>query len=145
MNNQIKIKLRFQDEGSEEIYVTHIEEKKYKIEETSIFNPEIQLGSFVELQNIEKNVYEFVKFIEKSNFIMFDWILNRKFIEQPEFEKFKNKIIEIGGTWEQAMTGIFLAHIPKDKEKLFNKELEKIGLKSKQDNFVKRIINKLKQ
>lgn len=125
-----KIKI---EQTTEELCIKQLSGELYRMEETSVFNPDLGLGVVVKLRLCENNEYEVVEVVEQSSFVSYDWMLSSSFVHSDEFELLKKKIGEYGGTWEQIMSGVFIAHIPKEKNKGFLKDMaeNKILIKEK--------------
>jgi hypothetical protein len=132
------------DGGFEQLYIIHITENVFLIEETSVFNPELQLGVKVELKLTETGDYEFVRIVEKSKYVMHDWILSKQFVNSKEFEELKTVILNFNGTWEQIMNGIFIAHLPENNYEKFIIELQRFKVLTKKPNKWESFLDYLK-
>jgi hypothetical protein len=117
--------------SSEQLNVRHISENLYRIEETSLLNSDLLLGAIAVLKINENGDYELIKIVEKSKYIIYNWILTKHFIASDKFEELKTTIRNFSGTWEQIMHGVFIAHIPETNNQKFISELELFKLLTK--------------
>jgi len=136
------------NEGTEQICLKQISDNLFRFNETSIINPDLQLGTIAELLKTENGDYEIIKIVEKSKFIMHDWILSKQFIDSKEFDELKNLILNLDGTWEQIMNGIFIAHLPEKNNNTFTNKLKRLKLNnnktSKWETFLTYLRNRIR-
>ena len=142
MSEPFSAKIKVQ-ESTEQLYIKHISDDLYRIEETSMFNLDLGLGVVAKLRMLENQEYEVVEIVEKSKYISYDWMLSHAFTLSDEFKLLKNKIEEHGGTWEQIMGGVFIAHIPEQNNTKFLKDLERNNIQIRKKSFWSRFKGRL--
>jgi len=115
MNSPVQIDIKY-DGGTEKIYCEKVSDTIYKCLESGIFIDFINYGCEIEVE--EKNgELGFLWLYKESPYKVFRYIWSREIVESAECAKMKDEIINIGGYWESAMGGLFIMHIPVEKEK----------------------------
>jgi hypothetical protein len=110
-----EIHICFDAEGREiEILdVTPVDNDKYRIEETPIFNPGVTMGDIIRVKE-DKGVYYYQETVQKSPFKRYAWLLSKEAVDSAEIEAFKKRISGNEGKYELIFGGLFVIHIPKD-------------------------------
>jgi len=115
MNSPVQIDIKY-DGGTEKIYCEKISDTIYKCLESGIFIDFINYGCEIEVE--EKNSeLVFLWLYKESPYKVFRYIWSKEIVESVECEKMKDEIIKISGYWESAMGGLFIMHLPAEKEK----------------------------
>lgn len=130
MPGAIGLHLSFDEHGREiEILdVIRVDEDKYRIEETPIFNPAVTMGDVIRVRE-EHGIYYYVETVEKSPFRRMAWLLSKETVISAEIAAVKERITVSGGKWEQIFGGLFVVHMPKssviDVETEMNRLIER--------------------
>lgn len=98
---------------TETIYAEKITDHIYRCLESSIFGS-LSYGDEIEVENKNEEL-EFLRIYKESTFKTYRHLWSKEIIESEKFKRMKDEIMALGGQWEQAMGGIFIFHLPKEK------------------------------
>lgn len=101
--------------ATETIYWGRVSDTIYRCEESTLFSETITYGCTIEVKEIDKKL-KFVRIIRDSPFHTFRYLWSKEIIASESCSAMKAKIIELEGYWEVMMGGIFIIHLPKEKE-----------------------------
>ncbi|HEX7845105.1 MAG TPA: hypothetical protein VF476_04835 [Chitinophagaceae bacterium] len=118
MSEPVKIELTY-DGATESIYGEKVSGNIYKCLESSLFVDFINYGCEIEVEEAE-GILKFLGLYKESPYDTKRYVLSGALIESKEFEGFKNEIMRLGGYWEQAMGGVLIFHVPKEKKEMIN-------------------------
>lgn len=111
--------------------VTPVARDKYRIEETSVFNPGIALGDIIRVKE-KQGISYYVETVQKSGFIRYAWLLSQEAASSREITIFKQHIKDNEGRWEQIFGGLLIIHMPPgsllDAEGEMARIMERFGL-----------------
>jgi len=98
------------------IFAEKVSDNIYKCLESGIFIDFINYGCEIEVE--EKNgELVFLWLHKESPYKVSRYIWSKEIVESLECARMKDEIINIGGYWESAMGGLFIMHLPVEKEK----------------------------
>ena len=102
------------DGNTETIYCEQKSESIYCCLESPVFIDFPIYGCDIEVEERDGKL-TFVKIFKDSNFALYSYLWSKEFLDSDKGKKIKEKIVEVGGTWEQIMGGIFYIYLPKEK------------------------------
>ena len=83
--------------------------------ESPLFVDSVLYGCEVEVEEIN-GVLVFQKIHKASLYETYTYVWSKEFLASKKGKEIKERIIEVGGDWEQVMGGLFLIHLPKEKD-----------------------------
>ncbi len=112
-----------QDDRTEIVRAEKISDKIYRCLESTVFIDMEIYGC--EIQVTENNgKFKFIKVHKESLYKTHRYLWSKEFLESEKGKKSKQNIIEMGGDWEQIMGGLFIIHLPKEKNQMLDYLLE---------------------
>ena len=115
MNSPVQIDIKYNG-GTEKIYCEKISDTIYKCLESGIFIDFINYGCEIEVEEIDDKLI-FLGLYKESPYKVFRYIWSKEILESNNGIKLKDEIISLDGYWESAMGGLFIVHLPVEKEK----------------------------
>jgi hypothetical protein len=113
MKNIFQIDIKYGG-STESIYVEKVANGIYKCLESCIFIDFIKYGCEIEAEKLGEKL-NFLGLYKESPFESFRYVWSKEIIESAGCSTMKDEIIRLGGFWENAMGGVFIIHLPKDK------------------------------
>jgi hypothetical protein len=107
---------------TERIYCERKSENIYYCLESPVFIELPIYGCEIEVQEREGKL-EFINIVKESAFVLHKYLWSKEFLDSEKGKKIKEKIVEVGGTWEQVAGGFFYIYLPKEKNDLLRKIL----------------------
>ncbi len=105
------------DGGRESIRVERRSEKIYYCLESLVFTELNLYGCEIEIKS-EGDKLVFVRVHKESDYSTHIYAWSKDFLESESGIKIKERIVKVGGDWEQVMGGILFIHLPKEKAHL---------------------------
>lgn len=110
------------DEHTETIYCEQKSEHIYYCLESPVFLEAPIYGCEIEVEERDGRL-TFVRIFKESDFALHRYLWSKEFLESDKGKKIKERIVEVGGDWEQVMGGVFFIHLPKEKDNLLKEIL----------------------
>ena len=110
------------DGGTETIHGERRIGNIYYCLESPVFSGIELYGCEVEVKE-EDDKLIFVRVHKESTYTTHIYMWTKNFLESEKGLKMKEKIMEVGGDWEQVMGGVFFIHLPKEKDNLLKEIL----------------------
>lgn len=111
------------DGGTETIRGEKRSDSVYYCLESPVFIGLELYGCEVEVVEVE-GVLKFQRIHKESSYKTNIYAFSKEFLESDKGKKMKEKIIEVGGDWEQVMGGVIFIHLPKEKSYMLTQILK---------------------
>ena len=111
------------DGATEPIHCEKISNTIYRCLESCIFIDFIHYGCEIEVEEKDDKLV-FLGLYRESPYAEFFYVWSKEIVASKKVEKMKEEIMTLGGNWENAMGGVFIIHLPKEKEGEINRLLE---------------------
>ena len=111
------------DGTNEPIHCEKVSDTIYRCIESCIFIDLIKYGCEIEVEEKDGKL-TFLGLYKESPYADFFYVWSKEMIESKEVDRMKEEIMTLGGNWESAMGGVFIIHLPKEKEGEINRLLE---------------------
>ncbi len=108
------------DGGTEPIHCEKVSDTIYKCLESCIFIDFIHYGCEIEVKEKEGKLI-FFGLYKESSYKNFFYVWSKEMTGSKEVDRMKEEIMNLGGYWECAMGGVFIIHLPKEKEGEINR------------------------
>jgi hypothetical protein len=122
MMDLIRDILILKDGGTETIRGEKRSDNIYYCLESPVFSGIDLYGCEVEVKE-ENGKLIFVRVYKESAYVTHIYVWPKDFLESEKGVKIKEKIIEVGGDWEQVLGGMFFIHLPKEKDEVLEEIL----------------------
>lgn len=66
----------------------------------------------------------FLRILKQSKFKTHVYVWSQEYLASQKVKGIKNRIVEVGGDWEQVMGGVFFIHLPEDRDFLLGEILD---------------------
>lgn len=110
------------DGYTETIYGEQKSENIYYCLESPVFIELPIYGCEIEVRERDGKL-EFVRVVKESDFAVYRYLWSKEFLDSDKGKRIKEKIVEVGGTWEQIAGGFFYVYLPKEKDDLLKEIL----------------------
>lgn len=105
------------DGHTETIYCEQKSEHIYYCLESPVFLEIPIYGCEIEVEERDGKL-TFVRIFKESDFALHRYLWSKEFLDSDQGKKIKERIVEVGGTWEQIMGGFFYIYLPKERDSL---------------------------
>lgn len=108
-----RTRIMFENGDSEDLIVTSLTSNLYRLEESS-FVGEMRYLDVIRAIPLEGGSLLFKEVVTPSTLATQSWVVSKEIVESPELSKVLDRVMAIGGNWEQAFGGVLIIHLPKE-------------------------------
>lgn len=107
--------LVFPDDFEQELMVTQLAERLYRLEETPVFcELDFSVGDVIEADLEAEKCLRFRRLAEPSPLVRSCWTLSRQVADSQELQHFLDEVLKVGGAWERNFVGVLHLYLPPD-------------------------------
>jgi hypothetical protein len=100
--------------ATESIHCEKLSDNIYKCLESCLFIDFVKYGCEIEVEEVDGKI-NFLRLFKEPRYEAFFYVWSKEIVESNGCKRMKDEIIQLGGFWENAMSGVFIIHLPKDK------------------------------
>jgi hypothetical protein len=111
--NDNRTRIVFENGDSEVLVVTPLGAGLYRLEESS-FLGEVRYLDVIRATALDDRSLLFKELVPPSDLVTQTWVFSRETIASRELREILDRVMTIGGNWEQAFGGVLMVHVPKE-------------------------------
>jgi hypothetical protein len=126
MAEEVGLYVRYTDGGRELLYMTPVNEDRYRLEVTSICG-HLRYGDTIEVGSpLADGTVPYRRIVKRSGLKTHCFILPQGLFESPGICSLSEQIHSLGGHWEGIAGGVFVVHLPRNCQLDVGREIDKI-------------------
>ncbi len=123
-NNRTRIV--FDNGDSEDVTVTPLGSDLYRLEESSFWG-EIRYLDVIRATVRDDGSLLFKEVVKPSELATESWVLSKEIMASGELRAVLDRVIALGGNWEQAFGGVLMVHVPKQSMEMIAAQIKSLN------------------
>jgi hypothetical protein len=126
MAEEVGLYVRYGDGGRELLYMTPVNENRYRLEVTSICG-HLRYGDTIEVGTpLADGSVPYRRIVKRSGLKTHCFILSQGLLESPRICSLWERIDSLGGHCEGVAGGVFVVHLPRDCQLDVGREIDEV-------------------